>query len=112
MDEGGVVFRSNALEHHPEKFLVGLQDALLHGIALHMLYSIDALEYGHHRVAYLCRKLFVALQGHEVGNRYMASKTYHLVPDGMLESQDNTDADNHYGKSYCHTDGSNAYGRS
>ena len=50
--EGGVEFWSHALEHHAQEVVVGLQYALLHGEALHVLHAVSSFQYVHHRVAY------------------------------------------------------------
>ena len=106
VDEGGVPFRSNALETHSEEVFVSLEDTFLHGESLHVFHTRSFLDDLYHGVVHHHWVLVHLLEGHEVGNLDMASETYHLVTDGMLESQDHTDGDDHDGK----TDGDTRHG--
>ena len=111
MYECGVELRSHTFEHHSKKLVVGLQYALRHGIALHMLHARLLPENIHYRVVHLYGLRLRCLQCHEVSHLYVASEPHNLVAYGVLESEHNAHADNHHSQPYCHTGCGNAYGR-
>ena len=81
-----VVFWSHALEGHAQKVLVGLQDALCHSESLYVAHAVDAAYHLHHAVVYADWILVAAVIRQYVVNLDMASESYHLVADGVLES--------------------------
>ena len=57
VDEGRVVFRTDALEGHAQEVVVGLEDALCHRVALHVAHARYGAEDGRHGVVHLYRIL-------------------------------------------------------
>ena len=111
VDEGGVELFVDTLEHHAEEIVFRLQDALRHGEPLNVLHPVDFPEQVHHRVVHADRVLIDAVDGGEFGHRDMAAETDGLVADGMLETENHADADNHDRQSDGYPDGGNTYGR-
>ena len=112
MDERGVEFRTNSLEHHSKEVVVGLKYALFGGESLNVFHALRLVEHVHHRVVHHDRLgCGRRLQGVEVGYLYVAAESHYFVPYGMLESKHHADADYHYCKSDCHTRCGNTYSR-
>ena len=112
MNKGGVEVGSYTLEHNAKEVVVGLQNALLHGKALHMLDALGVLQDSNQRVVNHYRHVGCSrLLCIEVGHLYMAAKSSHLVAYGMFESKHNTHAQYHNRQSYSHSSRSYAYGR-
>ena len=85
-DKRQVVVFTHTLEGNTQKVTVGLQDALRHRVALHVLDVRNLLELARQRVVDGNRCRYRRLLGDEVGNLYVTAKAHHLVADGMLET--------------------------
>ena len=111
VEEGGIVVGTYALEHDAQEVLVGLEYALLHGIALYVGHSGDVADDAHHGVVHLDGILFLVLQRHEVGHLDVGAEADDLVLDGMLEAEDYTHGDNHDRQTNGHTGYGYTHGR-
>ena len=100
-----VVVLTNAFEGHTEEVVVGLQNALRIGMRCHMYHIRYMTNSLHQRVVDADRCRDGRLLRSEVSYLNMAAETYHLVADGMLETQDNANGTNHDSQSYSNTNG-------
>ena len=110
-EEAGVVLGSDALEHHAEEVLVGLEDALCHGEALDMTDAGDGLELLDQAVVHADGEGSLGAYGAHVEHLNMAAEAHHLVADGVLEAEHDGDGDYHHCQSDGYAEGGDADGR-